>query len=146
MGISCDYFAAASDEVAVTIAADGPFEHGLPAVALKGVDPVVAMGRLESVLTAVPYESIVDDPRHGVTVYEDDDVWVVALAPQLQEALARAAREDLLAAAAQWAAFAQLSIQDEEDLKALTDDLLDLAALARQTSADEWRLYCWVCP
>jgi hypothetical protein len=81
LGVLTDYFSAPSDEVAATAAGiiGGPgVEAGGPSalppfdtVQFKGIDPVVNLGRLESILTGVDYHDIAD-PDHGRLVAQRD--------------------------------------------------------------------------
>lgn len=147
MGVACDYFAAASDDEAASVLESGPLAQGsVDTVELKGVEPVVAMGILESLLTQQPYEVVVENPRQGLQVADHDDgVFVMAMTSELQTALATAERVVLHQAASRWAENPELAVTDEEDLDALTEGLVELAALARRASARGEYLYCWMC-
>ena len=63
---------------------------GTPVLQAKGVDPVVALGRLEAALTARPYDEIAKGPRCGklVAMSDDGDTLVLTVTDELREALA----------------------------------------------------------
>jgi hypothetical protein len=118
-------------------------DSGVPVLAAKGVDPVVQMRTLESLLSGEEYDVISERPRAGYQVagHSQEGPWVVTLTDELQAALAAAPREQIVTAAATW---------DEEfygtaDPEAAADFVLELADLARQADRRGERLYCWIC-
>lgn len=71
----------------------------------RGYDPMVNLGTLEALLRGVKYESLQDDPRWGGSPSKDErseDRGVITLTDTLRDALARAAADDLRAAAEAW--------------------------------------------
>ena len=103
MGVLFDYFAAPDDDAAGTVLdlAGGPGESSFPTVAFKGIDPVVQLGTLESLLTGVDYETVVAGDRSGeaVAVADDGERVVVTVTDELLGALSTAAEPRLRAVA-----------------------------------------------
>ncbi|MDY7088684.1 MAG: hypothetical protein SYR96_26710 [Actinomycetota bacterium] len=133
-----DYFLAPDDATAGTVPAEGgPGAASLPVVEAKGMDPVVVMGNLESVLTGRPYGVVVGAPRQGHAVSGASDAVVVAVTDSLRDALAGASVDALGDAAARLAATAELAGSDPVEV---TNFVHGLAGLARQ--ADGRHLYC----
>ena len=124
MSAILDYFAAASDQHAAA-ALDGLVDldpdtidanevrrpriqmaaSGTPVLQLKGVEPVVALGRLEAALTARPYEEVASGARHGslVAMSDDGDLLVLTVTDELRDALAELDAAAVAAAARVWA-------------------------------------------
>ena len=157
MGALFDYFAASSDEQAAT-AIDRPAGPEMPddrpgaphpdpfdTVSVKGIDPVVQLGTLESLLTGRDYDEVVADPRSGeaLAVRDRGERVVVTLTDALRDALANAGREQLAAVAVAWSRTEEFWGMGEPD--AVTDFLIALAALAHRARHADQRLYCWVC-
>lgn len=61
---------------------------GTPVLFGKGVDPVVSLGLLEAVLTGRTYERVLDDPRQGDLVADNDGAAVLTVTDTLRDALA----------------------------------------------------------
>lgn len=151
MGVLVDYFAAPSDEIAASVVdRDGgpvaqPGAEGFDSVTGWGIDPVVQLGTLESLLTGRAYDEVVDDPRsgHAVVVRDGGERLVLAVTDGVAAALADAGSERLAGVAPQW-------LQTEEfwgeaDPAELAAFLEQLSALAVRASESGQRLYCWVC-
>jgi hypothetical protein len=149
MGVLYDYFSAPNDEEAAKVltveGGPGAPDSGYDAVALKGIDPVVQLGTLESLLTATPYDDVIDDPRSGsmLAAGEDYEQFVVTLTGSLVAALAAAGDAGLAQVAAPWSQTDEFGghVSPEE----LTPALRDLAALARRAESSGALVYCWVC-
>jgi hypothetical protein len=109
----------------------------------KGIDPVVQLGTLESLLTGTPYQTVVGNPRSGALLASLDDVrLVLTLTDELQQALATSTADQLRAVAAAWSATDEFhGTADPQELAAFLDALADLAH--RATGAG-LRLYCWI--
>ncbi|MFI5832202.1 hypothetical protein ACIA5A_00790 [Micromonospora sp. NPDC051300] len=150
MGILCDYFSDPTDEAAAT-AADVPggpraaSDPGFEVVELKGIEPVVQLGTLETILTGVDYDVVAENPRqgHAVAVRRDGEVLVVSLTDELCAALADAPESRLHEVAVQWSATEEFRGRAEPSI--LAGVLVELAGLARRAAARGERLYCWVC-
>ncbi|MGY6657087.1 hypothetical protein ACXIZN_33490 [Amycolatopsis sp. TRM77291] len=145
MGVLFDYFAAPDDDAAATTIdlVGGPDEASFPTVALKGVDPFVQLGTLESLLTGVDYEVVIEREIAPVTMAGEGTRLVVALTAELSAALADADEARLNEVAEPWSRTEEFGGQaDPADLATMLTGLAELARNAR-TRGD--RLYCWVC-
>ncbi|MFM1728785.1 hypothetical protein ABI214_25260 [Prescottella soli] len=156
MSVITDYFTAPSDEVATT-ALDGLLDldpdvdaevsgpriqattSGTPVLQAKGIDPTVALGRLEAVLTGRTYDDIAAGPRRGslVAAGEDGDSLILTVADELRDALAGSDVATVAAAARTWV-FDEASEPSEASAPFLTA----LAELATGAVARGDRLYC----
>lgn len=148
VGILCDYFSAPTDEAAATVAdvLGGPrAEAGLDVVELKGIEPVVQLGRLEALLTGVDYDVVTRNPRqgHAVAVRRDGEVLVISLTDELHAALAAAPESRLREVAVPWSQTDEFWGQGEPSI--LAEALIELAGLARRAATRAERLYCWIC-
>jgi hypothetical protein len=147
MGVLFDYFAAATDDEAVAVLDQlgGPSETMPDVLAVKGIEPVVQLGTLESLLEGVERSVVSQRERSGRVIAHADggERLVVTLSDEFQAALAAASRERLMEVAEPWARSEEF--WDRVDTAALADFLGRLAALARTATADGRRLYCWVC-
>lgn len=145
MGVLFDYFAAPDDVVAATVidVIGGPAEAAFPTVAMKGVDPFVQLGTLESLLTGVDYDTVVGRGSEPVAMADSGERLVVAVSVGLLAALSTADDARLREVAEPW------SRTDEFDGRAdpadLATILTGLAELARTATTRGDRLYCWVC-
>ncbi|MCT9930824.1 hypothetical protein N5079_11400 [Planotetraspora sp. A-T 1434] len=150
MGVFCDYFSAAADEDAAAV-------HAWPAgptcppdnvgakdtVELKGIDPVVMMGTLEALLTGLPYDQLVDRPRHGAVLRDNEDGGggILTITDEFTAALAAATDERIRTVAEPWSQTEEFwGRGDPAELAELLQDLRDLAV---RTIRDGHRLYCW---
>lgn len=149
MGVLYDYFSAPNDEEAakaLTVeGGPGAPDSGYDAVALKGIDPIVQLGTLEALLTATPYDDVIDDPRSGtmLAASEEYDQLVVTLSGSLVSALAAADDDGLAQVAVPWSQADEFGGGVSPD--DLTPVLRDLAALARRAESSGSLVYCWVC-
>ncbi|MFD6067792.1 hypothetical protein [Amycolatopsis lurida] len=145
MGVLFDYFAAPDhDAAATTIDLDGgPAEASFPTVALKGLDPFVQLGTLESLLTGADYDTVIERDLAPVAMADDGARLVVALTEELSAALSDADEARLREVAEPWSRTEEFGGQaDPADLVAV---LTELAQLARTATTRGDRLYCWVC-
>ena len=107
-----------------------------------GIDPVVQIGHLQSLLTGASFDSILAAaPTEPVALEADGERFIVRLVDGVVAALA-AANEDVLVAVAQpW------SETEEFFGSARPEDLVpfisSLATLARYASAESQQIYCW---
>jgi hypothetical protein len=145
--VFCDYFSASDDAAAVRVLDEpgGPDTAAFDVVALKGIDPVVAMARLEAILTGCAYEEAAKRPRSGelLSSPEAEDAFVVSVSDTLREALAAASPEALAEAAGSWAETDELR-KDGVTSGTAAEVLVSLSALAGRASAESQRLYCWL--
>ncbi|RSM66344.1 hypothetical protein DMH03_04295 [Amycolatopsis sp. WAC 01376] len=144
MGVLFDYFAAPDNETAATTLdlVGGPAEASLPTVALKGVDPLVQLGTLESLFTGVGYETIIERDLGPIAMADGGTRLVVALTGELTAALSDADEARLREVAEPWSRTDEFGGQ--ADPAELADLLTGLAELARTATTRGDRLYCWV--
>ncbi|MEU7359002.1 MULTISPECIES: hypothetical protein [Streptomyces] len=142
----CDYFSAADDRAAVAVlqTPGGPGQAELDVVFLKNIDPVVAIARLEAIMTGCTREEAGERPRSGQLLSEPEDgpPFVVSLSDTLVDALATATRDDLAGFAEPWSMTDELR-QTGVGIEDTTAVLENLAGLAQRARASDQRLYCW---
>jgi hypothetical protein len=147
VGVLFDYFAAPSDESAgeTVDVAGGPGQTGLPVLPVQGIDPVVQLGKLESLLTGADYETVVANPRSGfpVAIRDEGERLVLTITDELQDALADASPEQLEAAAVPWSQIEEFP--GDVKPEGLASFLAEFAQLARGALENGDRLYCWTC-
>ncbi|MFM9373449.1 hypothetical protein [Streptomyces sp. Da 82-17] len=149
--VMCDYFSAPDDAAAVAVL-DLPGGLGAPRTdggppldvqPLKGIDPVVVLARLESILTDAPYDEVSERPRVGQLLSSPaaEGAFVLSVSDTLQTALVTATPAALTAAAGPWSRTEEL---EQCGLTAETcAHILELLAdLASRASASGLRLYC----
>ncbi|MGY1802718.1 hypothetical protein ACI78T_05480 [Blastococcus sp. SYSU D00922] len=146
MGLLCDYFVAGSDEEAArtitSVGGPSAAPSGLPVVDLKGLDPVVPMATLESLLVGGDVDALVA-ANAGASVGEaQDEVWVHRLSDALTDALAGASPDRLRQVAEPWVRTEELAgWWDPGDLAEALEEIADLAKRARSGGG---ALYCWM--
>lgn len=103
------------------------------------------MGKLEELLTGVPYTEIMARERSGSTVAERDggERLVLTMTDELRTALAEADSDHLSNVVLPWS-------QTEEfwgrgDPVILNGFLQDMSNLCQQAVGRDEKLYCWVC-
>ncbi|MFD1271380.1 hypothetical protein ACFQ51_03635 [Streptomyces kaempferi] len=142
----CDYFSAADDRAAVAVGGSpaGPGPAGFDVVSLKGIDPVVAIARLEAIATDCSYEEAGRRPRSGQLLSEADGQGplVFSLSDTLVTALVTATRGDFRRFAESWSMTAELR-HNQVDAETAGGALEALARPGPTRSADGLRLYCW---
>jgi len=151
MSVLTDYFSAASDETAASVLGriGGPAQSAAGQLPFdtfesKNLDPHVIMGKLEEALTGRGYREITADPQHArlVAGQDDEGPWVIQVSGSLQAALARADRDELARAAAEWSQAEELQGASPEHMLWALDGL---SGLARRATTKDEHLYCWVC-
>lgn len=139
-----DYFSAPDDEAALAVlrTEGGPTRTGHDPVRLRGVDPVLALVRLEAAVTGCGHEEAGARPCGGQVLSDPEDgpPFVVAVTDTPREALAHAGEDDLARAAAQWRASGEPPGLTEETASGA---LTALSTLARRAHDRGHRLYCW---
>lgn len=142
----CDYFAATDDDTAAAVAAvpGGPCQAAFDVVSLKGIDPVVAITRLEAIATGCSDEEAGRRPRSGqlLSSPEVDGPFVFSLSDSLVDALVTATPDDLVRFAEPWSSTPELQ-QSQVDAETAAGVLEGLAGLARRARASRSGLYCW---
>jgi hypothetical protein len=115
-------------------------EHGLRVLTAKGVDPVIQLGAVETLLTGRPA-----GPRDGdpVAIRDGGERLVLTVTQELCDALATHEPDRFDAVAGDWSRTEDFSGQ--ADPEPLANFLRELAHLAQGARAEDQRLYCWVC-
>ena len=165
MSAITDYFTASSDEIAATALEGlldldpdvveaarvlyrtdpeeasrprvGSASSGTPILQAKGIEPSIALSRLEAALTGRTYEQVKSGRRRGALVAADEDAFVFTVADELRDALAGLDSDAVTAAARVW-------IFDEavEPSEASAPFLTALADLATGAAARGESIYC----
>ncbi|MFH7594767.1 hypothetical protein WDV06_06610 [Streptomyces racemochromogenes] len=142
----CDYFAAIDDQAAAAVAhmPGGPAQCALDTVSLKGIDPVVAVARLEGIATGCTYEEASRRPRSGrlLSPPEADGPLVFSLSDSLIEALVTATPDGLVRFAEPWSQAEELQ-RSQVDVDTAAGVLEALAGLASRAQGSGMGLYCW---
>ncbi len=118
---------------------------GTLVVQSKGVDPAIALARLEEILTGRPFGEVSADPRQAALIgpirqEEIDGRMVVSVTDTLRDALASLEASALREVARQWA-IAEFASSAEDSLTLFLTALTDLA---RRAVGRNERLYCCV--
>jgi hypothetical protein len=149
VGVLFDYFRApdASTAVAVLDRVGGPMAGPdapvLDAVDGKGYEPAVMMGKLQSLLTGVPYEELPSEELELLAMEGEDGPWIVQLSEELRDALADAQLGRLPAVAEQWVRTEEF--WEQPPAAEVLPFLGEVTALARRARQAGERLYCWIC-
>jgi hypothetical protein len=141
-----DYFVAPTDATAVRAmdVVGGPQFAGFETVPAKGIDPIVVLGNLESILTGRSYDEIGANPRHGELLSDPDaDAFVVTVTDELRDALAATAEDRLPDIAQRWAQTDELVLGHAEPGH-LIELLQMFVTLARHAIDQGGGLYCWL--
>jgi hypothetical protein len=137
-----DYFAADDDETAAA-ALELALDPGRSDVLdVKGLDPVLPLATLESLLRGVEYEQVWADPRRCKLLTDPghESCWVVTITDTLRDALASAGSDELGRAAVPWSETDDFRGKGVAEM--LGDFLLRFAGLARTAHERDQRLYC----
>lgn len=110
----------------------------------NGIEPVVQMGTLESLLTGRSYEEVtaLHPAGHDLAVRDGGERMVLRLQDSLAEELAAASDDRLTRVAAPWSETEEFWGQADPDDLAFF--LRELGRLARQAHASGQHLYCWL--
>lgn len=163
MGFLCDYFRAPDRETATAVVLSGPglleaarSRPDIEAVDLKGVDPVVALGKLVTLLAGPSYEEMamagaipIDHiPGPELLTREDGELFIVELDVLVRDTLADATEAVLDDVAFVWANSEEFLLGRETWFEAdeARPAMDDLVAIARRARAADQMLYCVVCP
>ena len=133
-----EYFAAANDRAAAAVVDKGPGDDGVSA---PNLDPAVVLANLESLLTGVDEDVILDNPRLADLVADDGDLGVYTVTDELREALATSDSDQLGDTVESLGDIEEL---DGADPEVILGELEELAELARRAQDANQRLYCWV--
>jgi hypothetical protein len=142
----CDYFSATDDQAAAAVlqTPGGPGQADLDVVFLENIDPVVAIARLEAIMTGCSFEEAGERPRSGelLSDAERDGAFVVSVTDTLTAALASATQDDLVRFAEPWSMTDELQ-QIGISVEVAAGVLEALAGPAQRAQASDGRLYCW---
>ncbi|HEX3298224.1 MAG TPA: hypothetical protein VHR85_15515 [Nocardioides sp.] len=133
-----EYFAATNDRAAAAFVDKGPGDDGVSA---PDLDPAVILASLESILTEVDEDVVLDNPRVADLVADDGDLAVYTVTDELRDALATSDSDQLGGAAEQLVELEELEGADPEMILGVLEELGELAR--RAVDANQ-RLYCWV--
>ncbi len=147
MGVIYDYFAAPSDaDAAALIDRLDPDADDSDIIVLpSSIDPVLHLGKLESLLIHGNTDVDLTHERFGKTLAELDGgaVVVSAVPDELQQAVAAASEDRIDEIAEVWSEIEEFGGgADPTDLAQFLDELADLARMANRTGQ---LLYCRVC-
>lgn len=134
MGMLTDYFVALTDDAAADL--DAMLPHALDG---GGIDPVVELGSLETLLTGRTFDEILDDEREPVVERHDGEEVVVRISEHLERALVDVTDAHLAEVAVPWSGTEELAGSDPADLAAFAQALAALARRARDTGG---HVYC----
>jgi hypothetical protein len=133
------YFRAPDDATAAALIDGGPSGD---CCKVNLVDPAVALGTLEALLTAVEFDDLGDDDRRGGLIAGADgyERMTLSVADGLRDALATIddARVDDVAGA--WVQTEELATASSGDMASV---VRELAALSRRAKERGEHLYCW---
>ncbi len=153
MTLVYEYFAAPSDDDAVRVLEDAgwPVPVGSAAGGTRlwdvvdgaGIEPTVNLADLEELLTGIVFDDVLENPRAGETLAnQDDQGMVITVTDSLQAALAALEDNRLAPLAADWSHAEEFgSDASPGDLRAF---LTDLSRLAARAAGRNERLYCRV--
>ncbi len=132
-GLVFYYFVASSPEAAadVVLAPGGPAAQA-GTVAVNDVEPVVQLGKLEEILTGVPYEQVVDgaDDRPAPPPERTGDWTVLGTSQALQRKLTHLGPAQRRAAAEEWSGTEEMRGVGPDRLAQVVDALCALCRLA----------------
>jgi hypothetical protein len=136
------YFAAPSDEDAMTVLEAGPGRR-FPSAEGNGIEPVVTLGMLEELLTGKTFDQQLADPvsRPLIASGDDDNPVIIKLGDGFVRALAGADRSGLDGLAVPWSQIDELGGMAAP--APLADFLRRLQDLARTATSEG--IYCWIC-
>ncbi|MGO9455961.1 MAG: hypothetical protein ACLP62_02785 [Acidimicrobiales bacterium] len=152
MLLLCDYFLAPSDAAARNALAQPPGARRAvigsagdqyPTMSLAGMEPSIALVRLEELLTGRSWEEISGDPT-GVTLAINEEAMgsIVSITETLQQALSDADDGTLRRIAVPWSEPDDLRGCQGCNAVAAADLLVKMAAFIRRGRRDGLRLYC----
>ncbi len=153
MGVLYDYFRAADDAAAVRLMEDlegGPValaNGGSPvdAVDCKGIDPVVALGKLVGFVRGLDWS--VDLVGSGLlwSGSEDEGPWLISIDDGTRDSLASVPVAQMPELSARWGQIEEWAGSEplpEDQLVPVIEEITGLARRARDAGA---HLYCWCC-
>ena len=135
------YFLAPDDAAAAALIDSGPNGDSCQ---VNDVDPAVALGTLESLLTAVEYDDLDDDERRGglIASAEGYERLVLSVTDGLRDALAMADEPRVDDVSTAWVATEELELAGAASGD-MANVIRELAALSRHAKESGQHLYCW---
>ncbi|MEO5874139.1 MAG: hypothetical protein ABIS86_01030 [Streptosporangiaceae bacterium] len=159
MGVLFDYFRAPDEAVALSLhrhpagLVEAVASTGGTTLDLKGVDPVIMLGKLVGLLSGATYEEMLFTgiptdhiPKPELITAEQDEDILVELSVVVRDTLAAASDQDLTEAAPIWAGteeFGSATWKRPDDVRPMMDELVELARLAMENGQ---MLYCAIMP
>lgn len=152
MGIVCDYFMAQDEHAAAdalrrdaTSGSEADRAARMPTMTVPGMEPSIALARLEELMTGRSREEISADPTGSVLVVsEDASSSVVAITETLQQALVDARDVGLRRVAVPWSEPSDTWGCQGADAAAASELLVSFATFVRRGRASGLRLFCRV--
>ena len=114
-----------------------------------GVDPLVQLGSLQSILKGRDFDTTLDEilsvpeGSMNVAIRDGGERLVMAVPDSTVSALAESTDEQLAQAAGPWSETEEFWGQGDPEI--LTGLIMDLAGLARRAQSNGNKVYCWVC-
>ncbi|MDL4773164.1 hypothetical protein [Actinomadura xylanilytica] len=143
-----EYYIAKDDAEAACVepGMGGPERQGFDTLSAKSIDPCVALGTLESILTGRSFDEILADPRQCGSLDDSEEMGVVeasavTVTDTLRDALASANVPRLQDVAKVWADTDELSGVVTPEV--LGDFLKMFSDFAHGAVEKGERLYCW---
>jgi hypothetical protein len=119
----------------------GPAPAALRVIDGKGIEPVVVLGMLESIVTKKSFEETLDAAGDPVVAAREGQEMVLRVSGSIGPALDDLSAEQRLGVATEWAEIEEFfGMADAKDLAQFIDDF---AALAADGKRQGLALYCW---
>lgn len=121
--------------------AAGPAPADLQVLDGVGIEPLVVLGSLESIVTKKSFKEILDAAGDPVVAAREGQEMVLRVSESIGPALAALTAEQRLDVAAEWAQIEEFF--GMADAKDLAEFIGDFAAFAADGTKQGLRLYCW---
>jgi len=158
MGVLFDYFRAPDEEVALSLhrhpagLVEAVAATGGSILDIKGVDPVVMLGKLAGLLSGASYEEMLITgiptshiPSPELLTAEHDPNALVELSAVVRDTLAGASDAALAEATPIWAGieeFGSSTWRGSDEVRPIVDELVELA---REATENGQMIYCSIC-
>ncbi|MEV2237273.1 hypothetical protein [Micromonospora sp. NPDC049891] len=152
MGVLYDYFRAADDEAAIGLMAEldgGPVavsggRPGVDAIDLKGIEPMVTLGKLVGFARGRDWSTDVIEQRF-IWSFGEEGPWLVVLDDAVRDTLASITAAQSPELSARWGQIEELAWGEPLPPDELLPVIEEISALARRALAADQHLYCWSC-